>query len=284
VTVPSVSRDDGESARRFRWPTACIAAILATQALGAGAKLTADQLVERNTAARGSLEAWRKIDSMAWSGHASSSGGLTQPVPFQLDQQRPNKTRFELAVQNQKAVRVFDGKNGWKLRPIDGGKPDVQPYSEEETRFALESHAIDGPLMDDAAQGGSFTLGGVDTVDGHKAYLVNVSLPSGLTHRIWLDAKTYLEVRFEREFRKASGELAVASVSYRDYKAFEGLELPTTIETSADKDKPANKLVIDEVLLNPPLDPRVFTKPQTVSGSRHGTTVDTRGAAQTTRP
>jgi outer membrane lipoprotein-sorting protein len=282
--MPVILRDGRESGHALRWSTACIAAIVATQALGAGTKLTADQLVARNATARGGLEVWRKIDSMAWSGHASSSAGLTQVVPFVLHEQRPNRTRFELTVQNQKAVRVFDGKNGWKLRPVDGGKPDVLPYSDEETRFAQESYAIDGPLMGAASRGGAFTLDGIETVDGHKAYRVVVNLPSGFSHRIWVDAKTYLEVRFEREFRKASGDLAVASISYRDYKAFEGLQLPTTIETIAEEGKPANKLVIDKVLLNPPLDRRVFAKPSVVAGLRHGATVDTRDAALATVP
>jgi hypothetical protein len=269
-----------------RTPRWAIAAWLATAAFapafGADLHLTAAQIVEKNAAARGGVEAWRKIVTMAWAGRVSAGGSPAQSVSFVLEQKRPNSTRFELMLQNQKSVRVFDGTNGWKLRPGEGGTPDLQAFSEDESRFAHDSHAIDGPLMDDVANGGRVTLGDIAAIDGRKVYTLNVTLPSGATHRIWVDAASFLEARFDRDIRKA-GEPMVVSVSYGNYKAFDGLQLPTMIETGATKDK-ANKIVIEKVALNPPLDERVFAKPGALPTRHRGVAVDTRSAAKPLQP
>jgi hypothetical protein len=61
-------------------------------------------------------------------------------------------------------------------------------------------------------------------------------------------------------------------VSYRNYRTFEGLQIPTTIETGAGTIKAPDKMVIEKISLNPPLDDRVFAKPR-VPGQRNAVTV-----------
>ena len=90
---------------------------------------------------------------MAWAGHVESSNGRS--LPFQLAQQRPDNTRFEIVAEGQKSVRVFDGTQGWKMRQTSGGRPEVLPYSEDELRFARGAQVIEGPLMDYVARRGA---------------------------------------------------------------------------------------------------------------------------------
>ena len=54
----------------------------------------------------------------------------------------------------------------------------------------------------------------------------------GESARVWVDAETFLEVRHDREFRAANGRPSVVTVFYRDYRAFEGLQIPVTVETA----------------------------------------------------
>jgi hypothetical protein len=75
----------------------------------------------------------------------------------------------------------------------------------------------------------------------------------------------------------------MATVLYRDYRAFEGLQMPVTIETGVVMGKAMNKLVIEKVSLNPELDEKLFAKPAVPVSRRAGAAViDTRGAATTT--
>ena len=139
--------------------------------------------------------------------------------------------------------------------------------------------------MDYAAKGGLISLVGVDAVAGRKAYVLDLKLPVGGQHRVWVDAESFLELRYDREYRNAAGGLALATVFYRDYRPFEGLQLPVTIETGAAGEQAASRLVIEKVALNPPLDDRVFAKPGVPAAHRAGAAVvDTRSAAGVNLP
>jgi len=269
------------SMRRFAaWTLAASAAAAAFAAEPATAQtLTAAQVVERNAAARGGLEAWRKIDTMAWTGRVEGAkrGGR---MPFVLEQKRPDRTRFEITVGGQKAVRVFDGTDGWKMRASATGRPDVQPYTADELKFARGSPVIEGPLMDHAARAATIALAGVQEVEGRKAYALDLRLASGSSYRVWIDAETFLELRYDHEFVNAQGRPAVTSVYFADYRAVEGLQMPFTIETGTPDGKTRDKLVIERVALNPRLDDGTFAKPGSASVRRRGVTVDTRSAAK----
>src|SRR5262245_51156230 len=90
-------------------------------------KLSADQIVDKNAAARGGLATWRAVGTMAWKGkmgagastyEAVSPAGKLQrkeraeaQLPFVLEFKRPLKSRVELEFNGQTAVQVYDGVN-----------------------------------------------------------------------------------------------------------------------------------------------------------------------------
>lgn len=241
--------------------SACISSIAVASDPAIEQGLSASQIVEKNVAARGGLEAWRKIQSMAWIGHVESANAPLLKPQFVLAQKRPNMTRFEIKAQNQMSLRVYDGTHGWKVRPLNDGRPDLQPYSGEELRFAADGQGLDGQLMDYQTKGIAVALDGIEDIEGHKAYRLNVRLPSGVSHHLWIDAKTFLDIKYDREYRNARGQSGTLSVFYRNYKAIDGLQIPLVIESGADIARASDKMVIDKVVLNPPLDDAAFAKP-----------------------
>ncbi|WP_211462941.1 LolA-like protein [Collimonas silvisoli] len=246
---------------------ACVSTLACAEEPAAGPSsepgLSAAQIVEKNVAARGGADAWRKIQTMIWVGHVESANVVLPTLPFVLELKRPNKTRFEITALNQVAVRVYDGANGWKLRPSRNGKPDLQPYTADELKFAHEEQVIDGPLIDYQAKGIAVALDGLDEVEGHKAYRLSVRLPSGVSHHVWVDAETFLDLKYDRETHTALGHSATVSVFYRNYQKVEGLQIPATIETGVGTAQRKNKLVIEKIALNPPLEDWRFGKPGT---------------------
>jgi outer membrane lipoprotein-sorting protein len=263
----------------MKWMAGCLLAASAV-ATAFASDISAEEIVARNAAARGGVEAWRKVQTMAWTGHAESTSAPGRKMPFLLEQMRPNKTRFELVADSKKSIRIYDGSNGWKLRPnATTGVPESIPYSDEESKFARGAQVIDGPLMEYVAKGGAISFAGYAQAEGRNAYILDVKLPSGGNHRVWVDAQTFLEVRHDRQVNGASGQLGVVTVVFRDYHDFEGLQMPTTIETGAGAGGAQNKLVIERVALNPKLDERMFVNPNVRTTQRRGVTIDTRGVA-----
>jgi hypothetical protein len=242
----------------------------------APAKLTLDEILERNAAARGGLEAWRKITTMAWTGHIETSGGPAAGLPFLVELQRPNKTHFELVNGAQKTLRIFDGSQGWRIRPAGGGPPEVKPYNADELNYSGDEQVIDGLLLDHQAKGHIVTFQAVDEVEGKPAYRLGVVLRSGALARLWLDAKTFLEMRLEREASR--GAAAGVAIDYREYRDFEGLQIPTIIETHRAAGQ-IDRLLIERLALNPQLAEASFAKPG-AKPKRGRVVIDTRSAAR----
>jgi hypothetical protein len=224
---------------------------------------TAAEVIDRNVAARGGLDAWRKVDTVVWLGHLEHGGRETQRIPFVMTLKRPNLTRFELKEQFNSFTRIFDGTHGWKLRPGADGRPETKAFSPEEAKFARTEFVIDGPLIDYQAKGVTADLDGIDTVEGRKAYRLSLKLPSGAERKVWIDIKTNLDIRLDRPATNPLKPGAPVSVYYRDYADADGIKVARSIETgvNADGAVAGDKLVIDRVLVNPKLDDGTFALP-----------------------
>jgi hypothetical protein len=240
-----------------------VAAVMAGPVKHAGARplaTTAAEVIERNVAARGGLEAWRKVDTMAWLGHLDHASKDGQRVPFAMQLKRPNLTRFEVKEQSNDFTRIFDGSHGWKVRPAADGRPETKSFAPEEVNFSRAEFVIDGPLMDYRAKGVTADLDGIDMIEGRKAYRLSLVLPSGAQRKVWIDTETNLDIRCDRPATNPLKPGAPVSVYYRDYATVDGIKVPRSIETGVGTE-PADKLVIERVLVNPKLDEGTFLPP-----------------------
>jgi outer membrane lipoprotein-sorting protein len=241
----------------------CVANAAAPVANAADAALTSEQVIEKSAAARGGQEAWQKIQTIVWIGRLVSERSQVGDLPFVLAEKLPNKSRFEITAPAQHGLRVFDGKRGWKMRPGESGMPEVQPFTSAEVRFAQEAAGLEGPLVDYRARGSEVQLEGTDLIEGRKAYRLGVKLASGARQQVWVDAQTFLEVRYDRATYSSSGAAGTVSVFYRDYRTVDGLKLPSVIEIGGGAGKKPDRMIIETINLNVPLDDRQFTRSDT---------------------
>lgn len=281
--------------RECSWPAALFALVLAFAACDrrTEAERAAEPIAQKNAAARGGLEAWRKVKTLSLTGTLEAGrprdqrklaesylkqaqqtkadlrrAALAKPgaeekavqLPFVMELRRPRQSRLEVRFKGQSAVQVYDGKKGWKLRPWLGRK-DAEPYSEEELRLAAQQSDLDGPLLDAAAKGNKVELEGQEPVDGHAAYRLKVTTPGGEVRRVWVDTQTYLDVRVDGT-RKLDGAPRRLLTTFRDYRSVGGLLVPHLLETTVDGAPGSEKIVVERVALNPALDDARFSKPR----------------------
>ena len=249
----------------MRIPLSVAIALLAATSVAAGGAgkssptaLSAEQIVDKCVEVRGGLVAWRKISTLTWVGHLESERSPVPSLSFQLQEKRPDKSRFEITEPSQRSVRVFNGVSGWKVRPGQDGRPEVKPFTAQETRFARDASGLEGPLIDYRSRGSKVALEGIDQLDGHKTYRIAVRIASGEVQTVWIDAKTFLETRYDRTAYDPQGPKGQVSVRYRDYKAVEGLALPSVFEINGAAGNKPDRMVIEKVALNPPIDEREF--------------------------
>ena len=235
--------------------------VVAADAPAASAQLTADQVVAKNIAAKGGLQAWRAVQSMSFSGKVDAGGKQNVQLPFVMEMKRPRKTRVEIEFANDKAVQVYDGANGWKLRPFLG-RSDVEQFSAEELKSASMESQLDGPLVDYATKGTQVELAGVEKVEGHDTYKLKLTMNGGQVRHLWVDAQTFLEVKIEGQPRRMDGKMRPVEIYYRDYKSVNGLMVPYVLETSVQGIKPSHKITIENVAVNPKLEDSLFAGPK----------------------
>ncbi|WP_416050901.1 outer membrane lipoprotein-sorting protein [Cupriavidus basilensis] len=234
-----------------------------------GSRLTAAQIADRNVAARGGLEAWRAVSSLTMSGQIDVGGKKDVMLPYVATMKRPHKSRFELRFQDQTALQVYDGAQGWKVRPFLG-RDEVEPYSAAEAKIAAQAAELDGPLVDYARKGTKVELLGMESVEGHQAYKLKLTMKDRVERRLWVDATSFLELKMEGEPRKLDGRMHGVAVYYRDYKTEGGLKMPHVLETAVEGVKKAHRMTVEHVAMNQPVDDAVFAKPQLASARLPG--------------
>ena len=258
-------------------------------------QLSAAEIVSKNVQARGGLQAWRSVQTLAISGHMGVGGnqratlavpppkgrkstiGMPPPrpeketeLPFVMELARPRKQRFELQFNGQTAVQVYDGTNGWKLKPFLNRR-EVEPFTAEETKVASTQADLDGPLVDYQAKGTKIELVGTEKVENRDTYKVKLTTNNGNSIHVWIDSQTFLEAKIEGQPRRLDGTYHPVEVYYRDYRPVNGLQIPFVLETRVlpvaktatglrDTPVPSEKIVIDKVTVNPKLDDAVFSK------------------------
>jgi outer membrane lipoprotein-sorting protein len=257
--------------------------------------LTPAQIVEKHVAARGGAQAWKSVktiqmtgkmeagkadsiqraESMAKASRVQAGKARNSEVaaasatpesrkqielPFTLDLKRPNLMRLEIQFDGKTAVQVYDGQHGWKYRPFLNRKT-AEPYTANELSAEAARGDLDGPLIDYASKGTKVELEGSDLVDAHPAYRLKVTGRGEPARHIWIDAKSFLDVKVEGAARRMDGKMHPVYTYQRDFRSVQGILLPFVMETQVDGFPDTHKTLIEKAAVNPPLDAAAFSEP-----------------------
>jgi len=229
-----------------------------------GIAQTVDELVARNTAARGGAEAWQAVSTLQLTGRMDVGQGML--VPYVLEQKRPGKMRLEFVFDGETAVQTYDGKAGWKLMPFRG-LATPQPMTEAELSEAAGTSDLRGLLFDHARRGHEVEQLGQEAVQGRDTFKLKVTLPGGSVRWVFLDAESALEVKVETLRRLGRRDRRVETF-YHDWQAVEGLLIPHRFETQTEGEDELHLVTVESVRVNPPLDDSRFTMARAAEGGR----------------
>ena len=264
--------------------------------------LSATEIVDRNVAARGGLQAWRSVQTMSMEGKMGAGGNQRSTIslpgdamgqkvvpprpaeeaqlPFVMDLKRSRKMRLEVQFNGKTALQVYDGSNGWKLRPFLN-RLQIENFTPEELKAAGTQSDLDGPLVDYAAKGTRIELAGVEKVRDRDNYKLRLILKTGDVFHLWVDSETFLETKMEGQPRRLDGTYHAVEIYFEDYRQVNGLKIPFVLETRVlpvaktalgikDTPVPPEKIQIDKVVVNPTLDEALFSKPTAAGAAPRG--------------
>jgi hypothetical protein len=272
---------------------AASALLQAAESRTAPAGLSATQIADKSIAARGGLPAWRGLQTLSVSGKleagradsidralkvSRSTRGPTRKLaaqvsaladdkaakqvelPFLMEMKRPDRSRIEIEFAGHTAVQVYDGTQGWKLRPFLN-RNDAEPFTAEETKAESGRGDFVGPLLDYAAMGTRVELEKIEPVEGHDAYKLRLTLKNGTVRHVWIDTHSFLEVKVEGTPRPMDGKMHNVWIYQRDFRPVQGLMLPFVLETAVEGYPDTHRMLIEKATVNPKLDDARFGKP-----------------------
>ena len=234
-----------------------IATLALFASVASAADPTVDELIAKNIQARGGMEKLKSVNSIKVHGKMVMGQGME--APFTMMQKRPKMTRTEFTIQGMTGMQVYDGKNGWMVMPFMG-KKDPEAMPAEQAQILDEQADMDGPLVDYKDKGHKVELVGKEQVEGADAYKLKVTLKSGQTRVIYLDAESGLEVKTEAK-RTVRGTEVDGETFLSDYKEVNGMMMPFTMESGAKGQTMRQKMVIDSVETNVALADTLFNMP-----------------------
>ena len=238
---------------RKLYPAVAIACFL-TLSLNAQ---TVDEIIAKNVEARGGLDKIKSVQTIRSTGKMEMGPGIE--APGVMIQKRPNQMRLEFTVQGLTAVQAYDGSSGWAIMPFTG-KKDAEAMSADDIKDFQDQADIDGPLVDYKSKGNQVELLGKEKIEGTDAYKLKLTHKNGDVDVIYIDADSFLEIK-EEETRTVRGSVREAETSVGDYREVGGLMFPFASETSIKGSDQKQKLTVEKVELNVPVEDTSFKMP-----------------------
>jgi len=216
-------------------------------------QITAQEIVQKNSAARGGTVAWHALHSFILAGTLYTGNSQADRLTFLLRVRRPETVRIEVRIREQEATQVFDGETA---RNIASFLQSYEGPSSGQQASIAPADALDlaGPLVGYSETGNEVELEGTEVVDGRDAYRLKLLMKDGGTRRVWVDARSFLEIKADSNPRVINGRLHAAVICYRDYRPTQGLMIPHVFETIIEGTSKTERALIEAVEVNPALD------------------------------
>ena len=219
---------------------------------------TVEEIVARHIAARGGYERLKAVQSLRI---ARTYGTFGANIPVVITKKRPALLRIDQTLPNGRtAARGVTPSVAWDQSP-EGTVTERSPEAAAEAR-ELDAD-FDGLLVDYAQKGHTLAYAGRERIAGVDTHKLTISLASGGTRTIYLDAGTYLERRQVGLMTLPQGNARVEVVlTFSDYRDVAGLQFPFAIDEERNA-FPVQTIAIytDRIELDVPVDDAAFAKP-----------------------
>jgi hypothetical protein len=255
VTVPAPAAPPRNVIVAVCWLLAAAAALLAPALPAAPkppAKPTLAEVLARSLAARGGSQKLHAVTTRREIGTLAL--GVGNEWPFIVEHKRPKLFRMEIELQGAQLVRTFDGLHGWQKQP-QAAAPE--PLSGDDLHNVANEADFDNALVDTSSKGKAELLG-KETVGGHDAYKVRVTLLGGDVFDYDLDAVSYLPIHWEGS-RLINGKPVVFESDFSDYRDAGGVKYAFQVQSSIKGSDQKQTITFTKIEINAPIDDARFT-------------------------
>jgi hypothetical protein len=184
---------------------------------------TVDQVLDKYVQAVGGQAAIEKVKTRITTGQRTSGDG--KPVPQEIYQKGTDHILFAVTTPQGVSTNGYSGTSVW----ASNGKETRTVDGDEAEQLKREAQLFDPAKLKSVYK--DMTVSGTDKVGDREVYVVRATTNSGGRERLYFDKQTGLLLR---RFAASMTVLGIFpyQVDYSDYKAFDGVQIPTTMTGS----------------------------------------------------
>jgi outer membrane lipoprotein-sorting protein len=212
---------------------------------------TVDDIIARNLAARGGADKIKAVQTIKEIARLNSQG---MNATMTMYGKRPNMTRKEIMMGQQRILYVFDGRTAWTVNPLTGSNAPTVITGPEVEGIRQEAD-FDSPFVDYKTKGYAITYVGTEDTTGRKLYHLRLTARNGAAQECYLDADTGLEAR-----TVSPSPMGMLEEEFSDYRDVQGLKMPFSVRT-LQNGKPVAEITIERIEINGVIDDALFRKP-----------------------
>lgn len=208
---------------------------------------TVAQVYDKYAAAVGGRDAWAKVSNRGEKGTALITfAGMS--ATYERYYSAPNKFRMIIDLGMGKVEQGADGSTVWNAQP-DGSVAKLPP---QEAAYMLEGNTTGSAFLDPTRYA-KVEVAGQEEFDGVACYKVSITSKTGGDRTDYFEVATGLR---RGQVRLIAGELQ--TIKLREYKAFEGKSVPTSIVQSTAQ---GDIVITIASVVFTPSDPKLFELP-----------------------
>jgi hypothetical protein len=224
---------------------------------------TVDDIINKNVEAMGGKEKLAGLKALKLV--MSIEVGPNMKAPASIILVNGTKLRLDMTIQGMTMVQVITGDSGWAINPF-GGKTDPERMNKDDIQGSKDQLNITGELFDYKAKGNTVELIGKEDMEGTDTYKLKVTKKNGDTDYIYLDAKTYLELKITSKHKFKDKEVESDEL-LSNYKKVDGLMFAFTREERQAGSQQGETMTADVIEVNPKIDEKIFIMPAVTSAA-----------------
>ncbi len=237
----------------FKYITIVCAFLLATGNIVTGQSL--DEIIDAHIKAHGGAEKWSKVESMKITGKFTA---FSIEDDYLAIKTKCGSYYAELSLGDKRVIEAFDGKKGWTIDPWHE-ITYPRELNKNEVNVFLQKAEFISPFFNYKEKGLTAELLGKDNFEGIDVWKIKLTRPNGKWETWFLDAETYLEVKYNSMWVDFARP-APAATFFDDFRDFDGLVIPCFVErTFYQRDR---ILIIEDIEFNVETDCSMFKMPK----------------------
>lgn len=224
-------------------------------AAAAASAQSADQIINKHLKAIGGANQLRRLENTTY------TGTVTNPVTEQSGRfvrrlKRPDCLMTEMELSGFESHAAYNGRSAWRRDSRDGLRTLT---ALDGARFKADAIYRNDHFLNYKRDKVRAVLAGRAPINGHDAFVIELTTQQALKRKIYFDAQSYFVLREEQA--TAAGTEAI---NYGDYRKVDGVMEPYSLELRSGDS--LLRVTINQVEHNRPMDEAAFGYPP-ISGA-----------------